>query len=346
MSRKSKERRRGGKQSGEPRNGSGFVTTESPSHFQRWQAVCICVFLALAVFIVFGQTMRFGFVNYDDNLSVYDNPVVSQGLTLHGIGWAFTHTQVGHWDPLTTISHMLDCRLYGLSAGGHHFGNLLLHAATAVLLFLLLRSMTGFAWRSAFVAAVFAVHPLRVESVAWVTERKDVLSGVFFMLTLWAYVRWVRGKPDYRRYVVMLLLFALGLMCKSILVTLPFVLLLLDYWPLARWGNVPPARLVLEKVPLFALSAAMCVAQWLADRTNVVSVDLLPLWPRVGNAAVSYVIYAGQMLWPANLAIFYPWFLAGFWSWQVVLSLLALALVSAGVFAVRKKYPGLLVGWL
>ncbi|MGB8352604.1 MAG: tetratricopeptide repeat protein, partial [Chthoniobacteraceae bacterium] len=322
------------------------MAKESPSHFQRWQAVGISIFLVAAVFVVFSQTMWAAFVNYDDNLTVYDNPVVAKGLTLGSVGWAFTHSQIGHWDPLTTLSHMFDCQVFGLNAGGHHFGNVLLHAAAAVLLFLVLRSMTGFVWRSAFVATVFAVHPLRVESVAWVTERKDVLSGLFFMLTLWAYVRWVRGTPNYRRYLVMLLLLTLGLMSKSILVTLPFVLLLLDYWPLARWGSVSPARLVLEKVPLFALSVAMCVAQWLADKTNVVSVDLLPLWPRVGNAAVSYVIYLGQMLWPSKLAVFYPYFLTGFWSWQVVLSLLALALVSAGVFAVRKKVPGLLVGWL
>ena len=200
----------------------------------------VCIFLAAIIWLVFGQTLGFGFVNYDDNVYVYENPVVQKGLTLRGIVWAFTHVYAFNWHPLTWISHMLDCRLYGLHAGGHHLTNVLLHTATAILLFLVLRRMTGFLWRSAFVAAVFAIHPLRAESVAWVAERKDVLSGLFFMLTLLMYARYVeQSKPPNPKsrisYGLTLLFFTLGLMCKPMLVTLPFVLLLLDYWPLDRW---------------------------------------------------------------------------------------------------------------
>src|SRR6202047_5254442 len=184
--------------------------------------------------MVFGQTLGHDFINYDDQNYVYENAKITGGLNLAGIGWAFSHVHAQNWHPLTTISHMLDCQLYGLKAGGHHFTNVLLHTVAALLLFAVLRQMTGALWRSAFVAALFAIHPLRVESVAWVAERKDVLSGVFFMLTLAGYLRYVR-KPSLGSYLLVVLAFALGLMSKPMLVTLPFVLLLLDYWPLGRF---------------------------------------------------------------------------------------------------------------
>src|SRR5881392_1818896 len=196
--------------------------------------IIIYLFLAAISVTVFGQTIRYDFVNFDDDLYVYDTPGVSKGLTINGILAAFTHPHAHNWHPLTTISHMLDCQLFGLNAGGHHLTNVLLHTIAVILLFLVLREMTGAVWRSAFVAAVFAIHPLRVESVAWIAERKDVLSGVFFMLTLGAYIRYVR-KPASMRYVIVALVFALGLMAKPMLVTLPLVLLLLDYWPLERF---------------------------------------------------------------------------------------------------------------
>jgi len=199
----------------------------------------VCVFLALAVLLVFSRTLRHGFINFDDSVYVYTNAEVTNGLTWHGIGWAFTHSHAGFWHPLTSISHMLDCQLYGLHAGGHHLTSVLLHAATAILLFLVLRRMTGALWPSAFVAVVFAIHPLRVESVAWVAERKDVLSGLFFVLTLAAYVGYARHPFSWARYLSVVVLFALGLMAKPVLVTLPLVLLLLDYWPLGRWGTGP-----------------------------------------------------------------------------------------------------------
>ena len=187
---------------------------------------------------VFGQTAGHDFVNFDDDDYVYENWHVKRGLTGAGIAWAITTYHAGNWHPLTWLSHMLDCQLYGLKPGGHHLTNVLLHAAAAILLFLALRRMTGALWPSAWVAAVFAIHPLRVESVAWVAERKDVLSGLFFMLTLWFYARYAERPASWGRYLLVVASFALGLTAKPMLVTLPFVLLLLDYWPLGRLG--PP----------------------------------------------------------------------------------------------------------
>src|SRR5215831_1326763 len=215
-----------------------FHPTERHSsriHGGRVATIVVSVFLAVIVWIAFGQALRHGFIDYDDHRYVDQNPIVTNGLTPGGIQWAFTHVHATNWHPLTTISHMLDCQLYGLQPWGHHLTNILLQAAAAVLLFLALRNLTGDLWPSLFVAAIFAVHPLRVESVAWVSERKDVLSGVFFMLTLWAYTRYARGNAHSSFwYVTVVVLFAFGLMCKPTLVTLPFVLLLLDYWPLGR----------------------------------------------------------------------------------------------------------------
>ena len=221
------------------------MNQESPKTIHTVRIVC-CL-LAVAVAIVFGQTVRHDFVNYDDQAYVYENPQVSQGLTPKTVTWSFTAYCAGNWHPLTLLSHALDCQLYGTeNAAGHHLTNVVLHAAVVILLFLILWRMTGNLWPSAFVAAVFAVHPLRVESVAWVAERKDVLSGLFFMLTLAAYLNYVRHPFSRARYLLVAVLFALGLMAKPMLVTLPFVLLLLDYWPLGRLtatagtGNVPP----------------------------------------------------------------------------------------------------------
>src|SRR5436190_14673954 len=189
--------------------------------------------LVAVTWAVFGRTLTHDFVNFDDHVYVYENPLVIRGLSAEGIIGAFTHTHARNWHPLTTLSHMLDCQLYGLNAGGHHLTNVILHTISVLLLFLVLKQMTGAFWQSAFVASLFAIHPLHVESVAWVAERKDVLSAVFFMLTLGGYVRYVH-KPSFGRYLTVALFFALGLMSKPMLVTLPFVLLLLDYWPLGQ----------------------------------------------------------------------------------------------------------------
>ncbi len=340
----------------------------------------VSVLLAGVVGIAFGRALGNDFVGYDDQSYVVLNPRVTNGLTLEGIQWAFTHVHASNWHPLTMISHMLDCQLYGLQPWGHHLTNILLHAAAAILLFFALRELSagryavagiddagrdqrsplqreGCFWASAFVAAVFAVHPLHVESVAWVSERKDVLSGVFFMLTLWAYARYARGNGAPRFwYLTVVVLFALGLMCKPTLVTVPFVLLLLDYWPLGRNQPSSPlndgitrttwTRLVVEKLPLFVLSAASCVATLLAQKQALAASIKPPLVARVGNALVSYVVYLGQMIWPARLAVLYPYPEGNLKVQHVIIALLLLLVISTGFFLWRKKYPFLLVGWL
>lgn len=316
---------------------------------ERWAVLGVCVFLAVIVWIVFGQTLHHGFVSYDDDDYVYENSVVQKGLTWGGMGWAFAQFHSANWHPLTWLSHMLDCQLYGLNAGGHHFTNVALHTLSAVLLFLVLRRMTGALWRSAFVAAVFAIHPLHVESVAWVAERKDVLSGVFFMLTIMAYVRYAGGARSPVRYGLVLLLFALGLMCKPMLVTLPFVLLLLDYWPLRRMSGAMPLgpgwkRPLIEKIPFFVLAAASCVVTIFAQTGAIQAVEGLPLAARLENALESYVVYLGQMFWPLHLAVLYP-FAAGNIGVSA-LSLLLLAGISAAAFGLRRRCPYFLTGWL
>ena len=308
----------------------------------------IGIFLAAIIWAVFGQTLHFGFVNFDDDTYVYENPEVSQGLTLRGIVWAFTHFHSFNWHPLTWISHMLDCQFYGLNPGGHHLTNVLLHTTATILLFLILRQMTGALWRSAFVAAVFAIHPLRAESVAWVAERKDVLSGVFFMLTIGAYMGYARKRsiPD---YCLMIFLFTLGLMCKPMLVTLPVVLLLLDYWPLKRLSEFGPQvffRLVAEKIPLLALAAASCALTFFAQAEAIKSFDQISLPLRAGNAVISYATYLGQMFWPSNLVVLYPFPSHGEAILKISLASIVLFSISAVAFVLRKKRPYLLVGWL
>jgi tetratricopeptide (TPR) repeat protein len=325
----------------------------------RGTRIGVCVFLVGITWLVFGQTLRHEFINYDDPVYVYENPVVASGLTLHGIGWAFTHSHGGNWHPLTSISHMLDCQFYGLKAGGHHFTNVLLHTIAVLLLFLLLIQMTGALWRSAFVAAVFAIHPLHVESVAWVAERKDVLSGVFFMLTLIAYVRYARSL-SLGRYATMSVLFACGLMAKPMLVTIPFVLLLLDYWPLGRFAqstnsNTKAAmprkdwprirQLIFEKIPLFALSAASCIATLLAQEKALGSVKHFPLGLRAGNALVTCMTYIRQMIWPAELTPFYSYPGGRVPLWEVIFASVALVVITAVAFALRKTRPYLMTGW-
>ena len=307
------------------------------------------LFLIGITWLVFGQTISHDFVNYDDRTYVYGNPSVISGITWNGVAWAFTHPHARNWHPLTTLSHMLDCQLFDLRAGGHHFTNILLHTISVLLFFFLLRDITGSPsrtdtfWRSLFVASVFAIHPLRVESVAWIAERKDVLSAVFFMLTLGAYVRYTR-QPTFTRYLTMSILFALGLMCKPMLVTVPFALLLLDYWPLQRLVDVRAARrLIVEKIPLLVLSVASCAATVWAQSGETGTMEQLPLAWRIGNVFVSYVIYIGQLFWPAHLAVFYPYRASDLW--QVVLAAIFLLGITALAFSWRGTRPYLLVGW-
>jgi protein O-mannosyl-transferase len=324
---------------------------DSNRHWVNWG---ICVLLAAISLAVFSRTIHCGFINSDDGTYVYNDPAIQHGLTLNGIGWAFTHVVAGNWHPLTMISYLADYQLHGLNPAGYHLTNVLLHTIAVILLFLVLEEMTQAPWRSAFVAAVFAIHPLRVESVAWISERKDVLSGVFFMLTLWAYVRYVRRPFSYVRYLWVVLALALGLMSKPMLVTVPFVLLLLDYWPLNRFSNSAgprksfsiPKRVIFEKLPLLALSIGACVAAILAQK-SAIALDTVPAFPsRVGNALVSYVIYIRQMFYPAGLACLYPFPSAGLALWKVVSSLAVLLAISAGVLFYTQKRPYLLVGWL
>lgn len=320
---------------------------------------CICLFLVVITWAVFGQTLNYDFVNYDDNSYVYENGEITNGLTFNGIAWAFTHVHSGNWHPLTSIAHMLDWQLFGPKAGGHHFTNVLLHTVAVVLLFLVLRRMTGSLWRSAFVAAIFAIHPLRVESVAWISERKDVLSGVFFMLTLGAYLHYVRKSSSLFRYLMMVFLFALGLMAKPMLVTVPLVLLLLDFWPLRRFEQAPsPAgrsalwlrlsqwqRLIVEKIPLLILSALSSVATIAAQTQALHSSEGWPLAWRVSNAFVSLFTYVWQMVWPVRLAVFYPHPKGELSFWVVILAVAALVAISVVVFTLRRTRPYLLVGW-
>ncbi|MEY2537209.1 MAG: protein O-mannosyl-transferase [Verrucomicrobiota bacterium] len=329
------------------------------THFAR--LVAIYVFLAAITWAVFGQAIGHQFIRYDDQNYVYENPEISAGLTLHGIGDAFLHTHARNWHPLTTISHMLDCQLFGLNPAGHHLTNVLLHTATVLLLFSVLHAMTGAAWRSAFVAAVFAIHPLRAESVAWVAERKDVLSAFFFMLTLGAYVRYTRGAL-LRHYLLTVLFFALGLMSKSMLVTTPFLLLLIDYWPLSRFRaectgqpgdkvqnrnlGVGPRRLIFEKIPLLVLSISAAIVTLIAQRQTVVYGEELSLRWRIGNAFFSYVAYIGQMVWPVKLAVFYPLSADRLPAWEILLAILMIGGMTVTVILLRKTKPYLFTGWL
>jgi len=316
----------------------------------RLLAIGICIALAGLTWLVFGQTLWHDFINYDDPRYVYENAKITGGLSISGIVWAFTHVHSLNWHPLTTISHMLDSQLYGLKAGWHHFTNVLLHTLAVILLFLALQQMsggpnrTGSIWRSAFVAAVFAIHPLHVESVAWIAERKDVLSGVFFMLTLLAYMYYVR-LPRITGYLLVVFLFGCGLMCKPMLVTLPFVLLLLDYWPLDRIKGQSWKRIA-EKIPLIALSAVSSVITFLVQKGAVGGTEELPILERINNAVVSYVLYIWQMLWPVDLAVFYPHPENRLPLWEIVSCLLLLICITVTAIAVRKQRPYLLTGWL
>ena len=294
---------------------------------------------------MFGQTLRHDFVAYDDDKYVYANPIVTNGITVRGIAWAFTHSHASNWHPITTISHMLDCQLFGLKPGRHHFGNILLHSAAVVLLFLVLADMTGAIWRSGFVATLFAIHPLRVESVAWIAERKDVLSGVFFMLTLAAYLRYTR-KQTTGRYVAVAILFACGLMSKPMLVTVPLVLLLIDYWPLQRIVDLRTLReLAVEKIPLLVLSALSCVATIVAQGGPSGDMEPFPLTWRVSNALVSYLTYIGQMFYPSHLIPFYPHPENLLPFWQIVLAIVLLVTISGEAIALRRKRPYFITGW-
>lgn len=309
----------------------------------------ICIFLLSVTLVAFWQVRNHDFINLDDNLYIIDNPFIQQGLTIRGIRWAFTSAYSGHWHPITWLSHLLDYDLCGLNPRGHHVTNLLLHIANALLLFLLLQRMTGKRWQSCFVAALFAIHPLHVESVAWVAERKDLLCAFFWILTIWVYASYVE-KPKLHRYLRIMLCFMLALMSKPMAVTLPFTLLLLDYWPLGRLklekGNAN-VRLIVEKLPLFFLAAALSVVTVFVHlRSGVISsFSKLPLWIRIENALVSYISYLAKMLWPASLAILYPYRMS-LPFWKVAGAALLLIGITSLAICARKKHPYGIVGWM
>ena len=317
--------------------------------------IVVSLFLIVATLTVFWQVCNHEFVSYDDDTYVTKNPHVQAGLSTESIVWAFTTTYANFWHPLTWLSHMLDCQLFGLSPGMHHLSSLLLHMANSILVFLVFMRMSGVLWCSAFVAALFALHPLHVESVAWVAERKDVLSTFFWMLTMWSYVRYVQC-PGINRYVLVILFFVLGLMAKPMLVTLPFVLLLLDYWPLGRIRfqhlgdlirqanqRLLALRLVWEKAPLFIIIILSSIVAYFAQERGG-AIASYPLFVRIANAIVSYAVYFGKTIWPHHLAVPYPhpgtipiWKVAG----------AGLLLTSVSVIVIRwgRKHPYLVVGW-
>jgi tetratricopeptide (TPR) repeat protein len=302
----------------------------------------IYLFLFLATVLVYSQVSRFAFLSFDDNQGLLANPQVRDGFSATGIAWAFTTGYASNWFPVTWFSHMLDFQIFGLDAGWHHLTNVLIHAVSAMLLFALMRRMTGRKWESAFVAFVFALHPLHVESVAWISERKDVLFAFFWFLTTWLYLDFVERRTV-GKYLLMLAAFCLGLMSKQMIVTLPFTLLLLDAWPLKRTGL---KTLILEKLPLVALSIAASAITFLAQRSGgaVQSLASIPLAARAANAAMAYVIYIANFIWPTGLAFFYP-YPSRYPAWEITLAVIAIGAVSIWAALAFRTRPYLAVGW-
>lgn len=336
--------------------GDSTATASEASLAQRLSTP-VCVALVVLVWMAFGRAIGNDFVNFDDDAYITMNPFVSHGLNWNGIWWAFTRFYQGNWHPLTWISHMLDCQFFGLAPGFHHLTSICVHAGVTILLFLALRDLTKMFWPSAFAAAIFAVHPLRVESVVWIAERKDVLSGLFFMLTLRAYVRYAQAHPrTWLQYRWVILYLVLGLMCKSMLVTAPLVLLLLDYWPLQRFQTIAKLKgnrtaalsLVLEKVPLLLIVAGACVVTIATQSGSdaVASLASIPLPLRIENIFITYGTYVRQTLYPHGLAIFYPYPDFPYPLPAVVSALLFVGGITLVAWRTRQQQPWLLVGWL
>jgi hypothetical protein len=339
---------------------SAMRINNNVNNFNVRPEVWICLFLVLSIIVVYYQVNTFDFVHYDTDKYVFNNISVKAGLTAKGISWAFTTTYFSNWHPLTWLSYMLDVHLYGLNPRTHHLTSLLLHIANALLLFGVLRRMTGDLWRCSCVEAFFALHPLHVESVAWVAERKDVLSTLFGLLTLGFHLRYVKYH-GIGRYLLVLLFFILGLMAKPMIVTLPFVLLLLDYWPLQRFqfpiinkvNNAPTQQidtiffLVLEKLPLFIIATGSCLVTLYAQMAgrSVASIDTFPLKLRISNALISYLGYIVKMIWPVKLAAIYPY------NWELpVWQIWAASFFITGISWLSIKWyqskPWFLLGWL
>ena len=325
----------------------------------KYRALCIYLILALTILVVFWQVRNHDFVNYDDPIYVYRNQNIQSGITLDSIKWAFTTGHAGNWHPLTWLSHMLDWQLFGSDAGWHHLTSLFLHIANALLLFAVLRRMTRALWRSAFVAALFALHPLHVESVAWVAERKDVLSTLFWMLTMAAYLRYVK-RPCISRYCLVVASLAMGLMAKPMLVTLPFVLLLIDYWPLDRIQlggqnhrkarpstKLPAGRLIVEKIPLFVLILASSIITFVVQQKGgaMHEGERFSFTVRAANASISYLTYITKMVWPARLTMFYPHPGDSVSISYAAFSAVVLVVITIGVIRYARSRRYLPVGW-
>ncbi|MBM3290286.1 MAG: hypothetical protein FJY92_09060, partial [Candidatus Hydrogenedentes bacterium] len=302
--------------------------------------------LALSTLAIYSRALTCDFVYYDDGLYVFDNVHVRDGLSMAGLAHISTTGETGTWQPLALLSHMIDCELFGLRPWGHHLTSIVLHAANAVLLAIALARLTGRFYPGLAVAAIFALHPAHVESVAWIAERKDVLSTSFWMLCLVAYERYARGGGAVH-YVALFILLALGLMTKPMLVTVPCVLLLLDYWPLRRM-DAGPVRLAREKAPLLLLVVASCAITVIVQRQSqaIVSLENLPLAARTANAIVSYVNYIALLIWPSGLAIDYPHPKDSLTPWQIALSGMLLVATTGAVIVARRRAPYALVGWL
>ncbi len=325
----------------------------APGPQRRVEAV-ICSVLVLACVAVYGRTLSHDFLNYDDPLYVTENHAVQTGLSWANLVWAFTTDRAMYMHPVTWISHMVDCEFYGLHPWGHHLTNLILHAIDSVLLFLVFARMTRRLWPSALVAALFAVHPLHVESVAWIAERKDVLSMLFWTGALGAYA-WHSRRPGAARYLAVTLLFLMALMSKPMVVTLPFVLLLLDYWPLGRVDRAAPfggmarraARLAVEKVPLFLMTALFCAVTFMMQfrANNLAFGEKVPFTARCANAVVVYALYLMKTLWPSDLAAYYPHPITRP-LWQVAGAAVLLAAITLLCLRQARRRPYLIVGWL
>ncbi len=325
---------------------------------RQYLELMVCIVLVIATLIAFGQLPGHDFVNMDDNVYVTENPYVQKGLSFRNIKWAFTTTYAEFWHPLTWLSLMLDVQLFGLNPSGFLFMNLAFHVASTLFLFLAFSRMTGEIWQSGFIAAMFALHPLHVESVAWIAERKDVLSTCFWMLTMWSYSRYVE-RPGLCRYLLVTIFFVFGLMAKTMLVTLPFVLILLDYWPLNRFQCTVSStsqplnfstsrlfRLIREKIPLFIFTIGACAITIIANQKGLENPSVNPMFiERVSNALVSYIAYIWKMIWPVNLAAFYP-FPEKILYWQVAGACFLLILLTIGAILTIRRCPYFMVGWL
>jgi Tfp pilus assembly protein PilF len=319
----------------------------SDDDFKKYPDLFICILVSAAILVVYWPVQHYDLISLDDIDYITENPYVKAGLTWDSFSWAMKDIHTGYWHPLTWFSHMLDYQLFRSRVGGHHWTNVIFHIANSILLYVVLKRMSGSVWKSALVAALFAVHPLNVESVAWVSERKTVLCTFFWFLGMWSYAYYVERPTPYR-YCLILMTFSLGLMSKPMIVTFPFTLLLLDYWPMGRltsWKMF--SRLLFEKIPLFILAAIVGIATFLSSFHGdvTISIDKLPLVDRMANAVVSYAKYLGKMFWPENLAVFYP-YSREFGSFQIIGSVLLLSVISCLAIFLAHKYRYALMGWL